>query len=63
LAVNGCREAHHLQEQRAAQLKRLMQKDMLIKAAACSFTFGRLTYPQVNQKLAASKHLHARMNA
>jgi hypothetical protein len=42
-----CREALHQQEQRTAQMKRLLQKDILIKAASVCYTFGRFTYSQV----------------
>uniref|UniRef100_A0A383VP31 Uncharacterized protein n=1 Tax=Tetradesmus obliquus TaxID=3088 RepID=A0A383VP31_TETOB len=41
------REALHQQEQRAAQLRRLLQKDMLIKAAFVCYTFGRFKYSQL----------------
>ncbi|WIA23593.1 hypothetical protein OEZ85_000304 [Tetradesmus obliquus] len=41
------REALHQQEQRAAQLQRLLQKDMLIKAAFVCYTFGRFKYSQL----------------
>jgi hypothetical protein len=45
--MSSCREALHQQEQRTAQMKRLLQKDILIKAASVCYTFGRFTYPQV----------------
>jgi hypothetical protein len=47
LVFIDCREAKHQQEQRTAQMKRLLQKDVLIKAAANCYTWGRFTYPQV----------------
>jgi hypothetical protein len=41
------REALHHTEQRASQMKQLLQKDMLIKAAWTGYLYGRFTYPQV----------------
>jgi hypothetical protein len=37
----------HQQEQRAAKLEQLMQKDLLIRVALYCYTFGRFTYSQV----------------
>uniref|UniRef100_A0A383VXX6 Uncharacterized protein n=1 Tax=Tetradesmus obliquus TaxID=3088 RepID=A0A383VXX6_TETOB len=41
------REVLHQQEQRAAQLKQLMQKDVLIKLAFVAHMMGRCTYTQL----------------
>uniref|UniRef100_A0A383VSS4 Uncharacterized protein n=1 Tax=Tetradesmus obliquus TaxID=3088 RepID=A0A383VSS4_TETOB len=41
------REVLHQQEQRAAQLKQLMQKDWTIKYAFCAHWMGRCTYTQL----------------
>ncbi|WIA16066.1 hypothetical protein OEZ85_012791 [Tetradesmus obliquus] len=41
------REARHQQEQRADQLKKLMQKDALIKLALSGYMMGRCTYSQL----------------
>jgi hypothetical protein len=43
-----CREALHQTEQRVLQLKQLLQKDVLIKAAFTAYMYGRFTYPQVS---------------
>jgi hypothetical protein len=42
-----CREVLHQTEQRALQMKQLLQKDVLIKAAFTAYMFGRFTYTQV----------------
>jgi hypothetical protein len=42
-----CRELLHQQEQRAAQMKQLLQKDMHIKLAFAAHMMGRCTYTQV----------------
>uniref|UniRef100_A0A383VV39 Uncharacterized protein n=1 Tax=Tetradesmus obliquus TaxID=3088 RepID=A0A383VV39_TETOB len=50
LSVEGYkmhREVLHQQEQRTAQLKQLMQKDVLIKLAANAYYMGRCTYTQL----------------
>lgn len=60
IIVSGCscplllghhREARHQQEQRADQLKKLMQKDALIKLALSGYMMGRCTYSQVRPSL------------
>jgi hypothetical protein len=48
----------HQQEQRTAKMRRLLQKDLLIKAAANCYTFGRFTYPQVTACVMHAQPLH-----
>jgi hypothetical protein len=48
LLLASCRELLHQQEQRAAQLNQLLQKDVLIKWALTAYILGRCTYTQVS---------------
>jgi hypothetical protein len=43
----ACREVLHQTEQRALQMKQLLQKDVLVKAAFTAYMFGHFTYTQV----------------